>query len=211
MTESAKELIDEKKIAWYAASLDAWYATRLEHDRSLLTLSAGGIGLLITLESTVGIRSLTAVICFPLAVLAFIVCVGAVLLIFKGNSDHLEKVVHGKEEHSFRLAVLDRIAICAFFAGVVLSSAVSFSGAIRSVENRVSNMKDGKETSVYAADSINGIHRMKPVEQISKSFNGAVNMAPVSQQGAGQPQTGSSQPEEVPAPAPGAPSSAKPK
>lgn len=211
MTESEEEITYEKKIAWYAAGLDAWYATRLEHDKSLLTLSAGGIGLLITLESTVGIQSLTAVICFPLAILAFIACVGAVLLIFKGNSDHLEKVVHGKEENSFRLAVLDRIALCAFFAGVVFSSAVIFSGAVRSVENRASNMKDGKQTSVYTADSINGIHRMKPVDKISRSFNGAVNMAPASQQGTGQPQTGSSQPAKVPAPAPGAPSSSKPK
>ncbi len=94
MTE--KELGDEKEIAWYAAALDAWYGTRLEHDKSLLTLSAGGIGLLITLASTVGIPSRIALRLASLAILAFILCVVAVLLIFKGNSGHLEDVVHGE-------------------------------------------------------------------------------------------------------------------
>src|SRR5690242_20582283 len=111
MTETQKEPADEKEAAWYAAALDAWYGTRLEH----------GKGLLITLESAVGIPSLPALIFASLAILAFIVCLVAVLLIFKGNSDHLEDVVNASKEHSSRLAFLDRLAIYAFIVGVILS------------------------------------------------------------------------------------------
>lgn len=42
------EIEDQKRVEFYSAGLAAWYATRLEHDKSLLTLSAGGIGLLMT-------------------------------------------------------------------------------------------------------------------------------------------------------------------
>ena len=210
MTESQKEPAGEKESAWYAAALDAWYDTRLEHDKSLLTLSAGGIGLLITIESTVGIPSLTALIFSSLAIFAFIVCLVAVLLIFNGNSGHLEEVVHGDKKYSSRLAFLDRLAIWAFLTGVILSCLVGFAGAVHSVETKAFNMADGKKTTTFAADSVNGIHKMKPSDKISKSFNGVVNMAPGSQ-GAAQPQAGSSQPAKAQAPAPAAPSGSKPK
>lgn len=211
MTESRKESIDEKEIAWYAAGLGAWYATRLEHDKSLLTLSAGGIGLLITLESTVGIPSLTALIFASLAVLAFIACLVAVLLIFKGNSDHLEEVVHAGKGHSPRLAFLDRFAISAFLAGVILSCVVGFAGATRSIATKRFDMAYVKKTTTYA-DSVNGVHRMKPADKIIKSFNGVGNMSPASQSAA-QPQAGSSQAAETPAAAvpTGTPSGSKPK
>lgn len=48
----------EKDIQFYAASVTAWFNTRLEHDKSLLALSAGGIGLLVTLLTTVGVKSI---------------------------------------------------------------------------------------------------------------------------------------------------------
>ena len=212
MTDPQNEPADEKAIAWYAAGLDAWYATRLEHDKSLLTLSAGGIGLLITLESTVGIPSLTAMIFASLAVLAFIACLVAVLLIFKGNSDHLEEVVQAGKGHSPRLAFLDRFAICAFLAGVILSCVVGFAGATRSIATKRFDMADVKKTTTYAADSVNGVHRMKPADKIIKSFNGVGNMSPASQSTA-QPQAGSSQAAETPAAAvpTGTPSGSKPK
>jgi hypothetical protein len=38
--------IKKKEIAFYTAGVTAWYNTSLEHDKSLFTLSAGGIGLL---------------------------------------------------------------------------------------------------------------------------------------------------------------------
>jgi hypothetical protein len=69
---------DPNQAEWYAANLAAWFATRLEHDKSLLTLSAGGIGLLITLVSTVGIHSAESLILYILAFIAFVLCLAAV-------------------------------------------------------------------------------------------------------------------------------------
>lgn len=202
MTESQKEVDDGKEIAWYAAGLEAWYSTRLEHDKSLLTLSAGGIGLLVTLESTVRTPSLTVLIFASLAILAFIACLVTVLLIFKGNSDHLEQVVQADKGHSSpKLAFLDGFALRAFIAGVILSCLVGFAGAAHSLETGGFGMANEIRPTIYAADSINGIHRMKPGQRIDRSFNGVMNMAP-SSQGDAQSQTGSPQSEKAPASAP---------
>jgi hypothetical protein len=88
---------DPKDLAFYAASVEAWYSTRFERDKSLLTLAGGGIGLLITLLSTVGIRSCQSLILYIPALVAFTVCLGAVLLIFHRNSRHIEKTIHEGE------------------------------------------------------------------------------------------------------------------
>jgi hypothetical protein len=40
---------DQKEVEYYAAQVNAWLNTKFEHDKSLLTLSAGGLGLLISI------------------------------------------------------------------------------------------------------------------------------------------------------------------
>ena len=43
-------LYNEKSVAYYTESVAAWYQTKLERDKSILTISAGAIGLMITLS-----------------------------------------------------------------------------------------------------------------------------------------------------------------
>jgi hypothetical protein len=52
----AAEMHRERELAFYAASLDAFYNTSLEYDKGLFALCAGGLGLLVTLLTTVGNR-----------------------------------------------------------------------------------------------------------------------------------------------------------
>ena len=46
-----------KEVAYYTALVDAWINTKMERDKSLLSLATAGIGLLVTLLTTVGITS----------------------------------------------------------------------------------------------------------------------------------------------------------
>ena len=55
MTETDKNV--QKEIALYSAVVQAWAGTRMEKDRSILNLSAAGIGLLVTLLTTVGVTA----------------------------------------------------------------------------------------------------------------------------------------------------------
>ncbi len=108
-----------------SAARAAWFETSMEKDRSLLTLSAGAIGLLITLASTTPVRSK---VLFGLSVAAFVACIIAILIVFNLNRGYLLAVVQGtaplKDE---QLERLDGFAMAAFCAGVILFAAFGIS------------------------------------------------------------------------------------
>lgn len=77
-----EEIKNQKEVEFYAASVNAWFNTSLEHDKSLFTLSAGGIGLLLTLLTTVGLSSAESLVLYIGAILSFLSAIIAILLIF---------------------------------------------------------------------------------------------------------------------------------
>lgn len=108
-----------------SAARNAWFETSMEYDRSLLTLSAGAIGLLVTLASTVGVKSRPL---FALALVAFGLCILSVLLVFNGNREYLGRIIMaGEKSRDQQLDRLDRMAAGAFLAGVVLSALLGMS------------------------------------------------------------------------------------
>jgi hypothetical protein len=169
-----------KEVEFYAASVTAWYCTRLEHDKSLLTLSAGGIGLLIALLTTIGVSSAEGLVLYVLALASFATCLGAVLLIFKENAAHLEAAI--KPDAPVvdpLLRRLDNVAVAAFAIGVAFAAVIGVSAAVSSY-TKVKAMTDenkqvGKQSSQRSFD---GATNMKPSEDIKKSFNGAANLKP---------------------------------
>lgn len=60
-----------KDVEFYSASVTAWYNSAFEHDKSILTLSSGGIALLVTLLTTIGARSPESMVLYALAVIFF--------------------------------------------------------------------------------------------------------------------------------------------
>lgn len=174
----------EENLAFYAASLEAWFATRFEHDKSLLTLSAGAIGLLLTLISTVGVSSIESLILHIFALLSFVICLAALLAIFKRNSVYLENLVQKKQEFDPLLGFLDKTAILAFMAGVVFSSIIGISAAVTKYTEKVKIMSEDKKTNLtYSPESLDGAIKMAPIVTTSEglSVNGVKNMAPTPQ------------------------------
>ena len=171
----------DKEVEFYAASVNAWFGTHLEHEKSLLTLSAGGIGLLITLMSTVGIHSVETVILYVVALASFLVCLSAVLWIFRRNATHLQEIIKSSAAGDPVLRLLDTVAIASFSLGVLLSSIIGVAAAIhsfQSVEANMSNEQKSKGEQKLATDSFNGAVNMKPSDPLTKSFNGAINLKP---------------------------------
>jgi len=174
---------DPKEVEYYAAQVNAWVNTKFEHDKSLLTLSAGGVGLLITLLSTTGVRSIVSLILYILALLAFIICLGALLWIFRRNAKHLEDVVKGIETSDFLLIILDNVAISSFLIGVLFSSTIGISTAVYSYSEKERLMAEDKKTTSQqniALDSINNLYRMAPrsEELAACSVQGMSRMSP---------------------------------
>lgn len=117
----AESILELEKVEYYASQVNAWFATRMERDKSLLLLSGGAIGLLITLATTGGKKTSCEGLLFFVAILSFTVCLLVVVHIFSANAEHLEKEINEKTGLDAQLGVFDDIAIFSFGFGVIIS------------------------------------------------------------------------------------------
>ena len=162
-----------KKIEFYSESVAAWYNSRLEHDKSLLTLSAAGVGALVALLTTIGVKGKIEFAMYVFALASFLTCIFSTLFIFKHNSTYIEKVIQDKAETSDpTLSKLDQAALWSFLVGVTLTAGIGLIAAFNS-----SGESMAKETKNLFQDSFNGSLKLSP-ELLKKSFNGALNLAP---------------------------------
>lgn len=116
---SEGSMYENKEVAYYAATVDAWLQSKFEKDKQLLTLSVAAIGLLVTLATTVGSNSFYVAIVFLIAISCFLVCLFSVLKIFDENTIYLEKIVSKQEITQDKLIVLDNRANNSFILGIV--------------------------------------------------------------------------------------------
>ncbi len=181
---TSEDIEDQKRVEYYAASVSAWYNTSLEHDKGIFTLSAGGIGLLLTLLTTVGLYSAEALILYIGAILSFVISLLAVLIVFKCNQTHIQEILSGKSiSNDPVLNKLDSIAIYAFGIGAIFTAIISISTAVHSYTTNEKTMtnEDIKKTSVplrVSLGSFNGAFNLQQPADLIKSFNGAVNLQP---------------------------------
>lgn len=179
---TVEEIENQKRVEYYAASVNAWFNTSLEHDKSLLTLSAGGIGLLLALLTTVGLSSAEALILYIGAIVSFVVALVAILVIFRRNRTHIEDILSGKSiSNDPLLTKLDATALWAFGIGVLFTAIIGIAAAVHSYSTKEKTMANETTKStgtVSVCDSFNGASNLQPSTDITKSFNGASNIQP---------------------------------
>ncbi|WP_420209206.1 hypothetical protein [Candidatus Electronema sp. JC] len=164
---NTEELEKMKEVEFYASTVNAWYLTKLEKDRTLITLSAGAIGLLVTLTATAGTANLFVLMSSMMAIICFIICAISVVIIFNRNADYLEKVKNSTDTEDTVLSYLDKAAYCSFIVGIILSFVVGMSAGIDKYSqlNRRMDMAKSKE---LPGNSFNGASRLKPEPNKSK-------------------------------------------
>lgn len=190
MTNSSID--EQKKVAYYSAAVTAWFTTSLEYDKSLLTLSAAGIGLHLTLLTTVGLKSAEGLVLYIGAILCFAASLLAVLRVFRLNQKHIEDIVSSKTTGTDPvLARLDLFAIVSFGVGVVLTAIVGISAAIYSYSEKDKPMTEKQQPThgVPTFDNVNGAARLQPTTSLEKSFNGAASLQPAASQPVAQAST----------------------
>jgi len=121
--------VEGKRIAYYSALVQAWIQTRMERDKTLCTLSAAGIGLLVTLLTTIGVHFKWEFIPYALAFLGFFVTIWCTIKIYRKNSKYIESIVKESGEEEPSLAKLDRCAEYAFIFAAVCAGAIGFIAA----------------------------------------------------------------------------------
>jgi len=175
----------QKKIQYYSAGLLGWLNTKLEYDKSILTLSAGGIGLLVTLITTKGVGSLTSLVLVISSLVFFLFSLISVLFIFSRNAKHIEDVMIKNVVSDKILSVLDKFSVICLGTAISLSCALGVSTAIDSLKEKEKKMAEDKveqQVSVSAQrfqNSVNGISKLRPTDtDTTRSFNGIGNLKP---------------------------------
>lgn len=129
-------MVDEDQTPeWWKSTLTAaWFETRMEADRTMVALSAGGIGLMVTLLTAVGVEDLWAAVFYTLALLGFIAAIIVGLAIFQVNAAHIAEAADDPEKADAsplraRLRKLDRALMASFGSGVLFSILVGITAA----------------------------------------------------------------------------------
>jgi hypothetical protein len=179
-TEVEDSLTAQKKVEHYAATVNAWYATALEHDKSLFVLAGGGIGIMISLLTTVGFETYWVLPLFLAAICAFLNCLHYLLKIFEGNRHYLEALIHGRhQEADSNLKHWDKIAKNSFYFGVIFATAVGM--AVAGLKIQAQQKEKEKVSSQDKASqpraATGGVEGGMP-QPLGKSFQGAGNLAP---------------------------------
>lgn len=203
------EEIAQQRVQFYGASVAAWFNTALEHDKSILALSAAGIGLLVTLLTTTGITGAALLSLYIAAVCSFLSSICGVLIIFKRNEYHIEQIVSGKSRDTDAiLSKLDTFIILAFAFGVAFSSLIGISAGIASYAHRGQAVKGSKVVTgqQLTNDSFNHMVKLQSQGDLGKSFNNAGKLQP--QAPAPAPSTAESN-TSTPIPAPASPPAGK--
>ena len=118
-----KDINTGKMIAYYSSIYNAWLNTRMEGDKSILTLSVSALRLLITLFATISKITKIEFILFLIAILFFLCTAILIIIIYNKNSDFLESIakedeIHKHEKTLKRLDIFSRIF---FFLGLIIS------------------------------------------------------------------------------------------
>ena len=170
----------EKDVAFYSATVNAWYTTKFEKDKHLLSLSTAGVGLLVTLATTVGALTLCIAGMYFFAVFSFLVCILTVITIFGRNADHLKKLIKEVENKDPILGLLDKIASTSFIFGIIFTLLVGLFSGIQNFKGQEVGMeKDLKNTVTTSTEreerSVNGAGGMRPSKPNSQSTSSGQN------------------------------------
>jgi len=163
----------EKDVQYYAAGYNAWFNTSLEHDKSLLTLSAAGIGLLVGLLNASTDISAAGLILNIASIICFITSLFSVLYIFKHNRSHIIEVLNGEASSSPVLKTLDTVAILSFGLGVLLAAILGISIAVQTyIRKEIAMSNEHKSRPGIGNDSFERFSSLKPQGSLEKSFTG---------------------------------------
>lgn len=174
-------------VAYYGSLVQGWLDTRLELDKSILTLSTAGLGFLIVMPTQGGITGVAIFTLFIFALLAFLTAIIAVLAVLRGNSTHLQNVLANHEAENTLLATLDKVSIAGFLVGVMCSIILGISVAAHSfLKSEVGMSEKPKSEQGSLNESFQGVGGLKsPRKDPAASANGIQNMRPIERPGQG--------------------------
>lgn len=134
MTSGEEQQTDaDKRSAHYSALLGLWISTRMEKDKVLVSVSAGGIGLLVTLLVTAGPATAAGLALFLADIAAFGVVIVIELDVLNISAALVKRLLDDPNAASSDqlLQTVEGVAAWIFSAALILALAI---GALVCVE-----------------------------------------------------------------------------
>lgn len=167
-----------KCIEFYSQSYASFYNTTMEKDKSILTVSAGGIGFLITILTISKEINVVEYILFLFAALSFIVAIFTIIHIFGKNADYIISLTTESDdcdEKDNKLKTFDKVATCAFAIAIASSVILGATLTFKNIKNEVVIMSKKNESS-QPLQKIN--ESATGASSIKRSFCGAAKLKP---------------------------------
>ena len=127
MTKNNTDNSDEhtqRKVAYYSALINAWIQSRMEVDKTLIIISSAGIGLLVTIITTLGISNTAEFLIFIGAFVSFFIVIVTCIIVLDKNPHYIKSILYKEDNKETKLDVYDKLAKSFFVIAVALS--VSF-------------------------------------------------------------------------------------
>ena len=154
--------LEAKNVAHYSIMLQAWIETRMARDKSLVTLSAGGVGVLVTLLTTVGVSRPWQIYLYLTSFAGFLITIGTALMIYQMNSELIENDFKGESSEHLKLKTFDRITISAFITGAVFAALIAITSALTQSNKKGTDAMSNNETMEPMKRSLDGLSNLKP-------------------------------------------------
>lgn len=125
-----------KKSALYTALYSAYFGTVFEADKSILTISAGGVGLLVSLMSAFDLKSDWHIIYYLIALTFFVLSIVSCIFIFKRNRIVLHSMLMKKSEKDSLLTLLDYLSISCCILGIISTIAIGVASGVQKINKK---------------------------------------------------------------------------
>ena len=157
-----KEL-EGKNVQYYSVLLTAWINTKMEHDKTLITLSAAAIGLLITILTTKTVIQTWLVWIYIFAFVGYLITIYAALIIYQRNSLHIEKELKGQSGKDPHLERLDKLCLYSFSLATLAFILIGvFTATLKIKEEKTKMAEDKNQHEIAGNRSLNGISNVRP-------------------------------------------------
>ncbi len=177
---------DQKDVAYFSALVNAWITSKLERDKLILTLSSGGIALLVTLLSTIGIRNCFETILYILAFISFIITIIVIIVILDENSRYIEEIISSGKKSDSKLSRLDKFTMISFICGILFAILIGGISANNKLNDYIKGEKmaeeqktnNTSESSRPLNESFNNLGKLNTSKTTEKSLNNLGNLSP---------------------------------
>lgn len=169
------EIEQQKDIELYSHQVQAWVNTRMELDKSILTLSAGAIGILTTLISVSDAISEITNYLYIISVILLVVTIVLVLVIFHFNAKYLEDTIkqNGQNENSNSiLGFLDIFLKFLFLFSIILSIITLYCN-LNTKGYKMAKKNNDKNTTIMHA--LTNMATLKSSKQTNNKTKGVVD------------------------------------